>query len=81
MPMYIKTLHIVETHEEAEAFNDAREYASEIYAPEYAIAYGVIPHGRRFETVIIHYKGTRNSAYETEVAQFQRNDISRGFTD
>lgn len=81
MPMYIKTLHVVANAEEADAFNDSHDYCSEIYAPEYAIQYGALPHGRRFETAIIHYEGTRNSTYELNLAEFQRNDISRSFND
>lgn len=81
MPLYIGTLYVVSTQEEADTFNDAHEYASEIYAPEYAIAYGVLPIGRRFETATISYSGVRNTHYETELAQFQRNDIKRSFNE
>lgn len=81
MTLYINTLYIVETRKDAEDFNAARDYCSEIYAPEYAIPYGAIPHGFRYENVIITYAGPRNSKYENEIAKNVRKDIDRGFTD
>lgn len=79
MALYVNTLHIVTTREEADAFNAEHNDVSELYAADYAIAYGVIPHGCRFENIIIDYRGQRNSRYENELSQFQRKDIRRGF--
>lgn len=81
MALYIRTLYVVETRDEADAFNDAHDYASEIYAPEYAIPYGAAPHGLRYENVVFRYQGVRNSAYEKHLAENKREDITRGFYD
>lgn len=74
MALYIKKLYVLPSREEADAFNDARDYASELYAPEYAIFYGCLPSGIRYEEIEIRYDGTRNARYENHLAQFQRKD-------
>lgn len=74
MALYVKTLYVLPSREDADAFNDARNFASELYAEEYAIAYGTIPNSLRYEEIRIEYEGTRNSKYEIELAQYQRKD-------
>lgn len=81
MTVYVKTLYVVENTEVARAFNKERGYDNELFVPEFAIPYGTIPKGHRFELAIIKYKGTRNSKYEQELAELQRNDIQRSFTE
>lgn len=77
MPLYIKKLYVVPTREEADAFNDERDYCSEIYAPEYAIFYGAIPEDLRYDEIEIRYDGVRNSIYENNLAEYHR----KGFED
>lgn len=74
MALYIKKLYVLPSREDADAFNDARNYASEFYAPEYAIFYGCLPSGIRYKEIEIQYDGIRNSKYESHLAQFQRAD-------
>lgn len=74
MALYVKKLYVLATREEADAFNDARDYSSEFYAQEYAIFYGALLSGVRYHEIEIQYDGVRNSKYEAHLAQFQRAD-------
>lgn len=79
MTLYIKKLHVLDSPDSADAFNAEHCESGEVYTEDYAIAYGDLLNDIRFELAVIQYKGTRNSAYEWALAQYQRDDVSRGF--
>lgn len=79
MTIYTKLLILVDTQEEANAINsDANR--EDMWHDRYAIVYGDMSIGMRYEDVEIRYEGVRNSDYEArEIAQGLRKDLERGF--
>lgn len=79
MAIYMKTLILVDSVEEAAALN-ADIDRSDIFHEAYAIHYGTMELGFRYEELDDRYTGDiRSLEWERYIASCKREDLRRGF--